>query len=409
MNSFSGKLIAKVFLAAVAAGPLFGLIAADSVVFFDDFEDRLPGQSPLQWRKIWGDPKEDRMAISNESAASGKRSLFFEHSASNQGQWGWGMTLPPLKRGILELSYRFRLDGSRGQVRLSFDLRDRKNRPRALLFWSIENMRFSASSTDPKAAFPGGVLDQLESDCWYGVRVRYPITSADGETATVELIPPGATQGKSMQVSVFHPEELELFQINIMPRSPDFGVFIDEVRVTVPTEVELGTPEAALKLENAELKETNGTIPGWEIVGKKNDEQVSTEPFGESGKNAVVLAAGKQKTDWLNLVQQSVRVNALPALSPGKSLLFKFSAMAKLENVDGHAILSIIFFDAQGKRLLVFDKSAGKGTLKWHEESLVAEVPAIPEGADSVGVCFFLGQSNGKVMYADPKLEVTLK
>ncbi len=72
--------------------------AEDAAVLRQDFENRLPGQTPEGWTKTWGSPLlEDVFTTSNVDALSGSRSLLLGRQRYDKpGQYGLTRLTAPL-------------------------------------------------------------------------------------------------------------------------------------------------------------------------------------------------------------------------------------------------------------------------------------------------------------------------
>ena len=94
MSIIPGKSLAAALAAlAVAAG----VQAQEKVLYSENFEEAIPGQTPKKWTKVWGSPGSDIFAVTTEQAAGGDHALLLTRG-DNQGQWGFGVAFPHVDR-----------------------------------------------------------------------------------------------------------------------------------------------------------------------------------------------------------------------------------------------------------------------------------------------------------------------
>ena len=107
MSIITGKsLVAALAALAVAAG----VQAQEKVLYSENFEEAIPGQTPKKWTKVWGSPGSDIFAVTNEKSAGGDNALLLTRG-DNQGQWGFGVAFPHVDRGTVEISFNLLLEG----------------------------------------------------------------------------------------------------------------------------------------------------------------------------------------------------------------------------------------------------------------------------------------------------------
>ena len=82
MSIITGKSLAAALAAlAVAAG----VQAQEKVLYSENFEEAIPGQTPKKWTKVWGSPGSDIFAVTNEKSAGGDNALLLTRGAGDMG------------------------------------------------------------------------------------------------------------------------------------------------------------------------------------------------------------------------------------------------------------------------------------------------------------------------------------
>ncbi|MFA6294199.1 MAG: hypothetical protein WC637_20580, partial [Victivallales bacterium] len=105
-DSVKIKLIVFLFFFLLAASQ-----AEDIAALRQDFENRLPGQTPEGWGKAWGSPLlEDVLTTSNMDALSGNCSLMLERQRYEKpGQYGLSRLTAPVNTAAAKLVIPFLL------------------------------------------------------------------------------------------------------------------------------------------------------------------------------------------------------------------------------------------------------------------------------------------------------------
>ena len=222
MNTITGRKAAA-FAAALLA--FAAVNAEEKVIYSETFEETIPGQTPKEWRTVWGNPGGDTVTVSNEKSRGGDNALMLDRT-SNQGQWGFGFRFPKVEKGTIALEYDFLLDGPGNQAVLGFELRDNVTGRSVLSAFTVQNFRIRDSKRKP--------LMELARDTWYHVKFTLPLTEADGKEKKIEVTDPksGKTAELVSPVTAY-PSNPGTLSINTHPGKNNFRAFFDNVKVSV--------------------------------------------------------------------------------------------------------------------------------------------------------------------------------
>ena len=199
--------------------------AQEKVLYSENFEEAIPGQTPKKWTKVWGSPGSDIFAATKEKSAGGDNALLLTRG-DNQGQWGFGVAFPHVDRGTVEISFNLLLEGPGNQACLGFEIRN--NTPGRLIFGSATVQDFKIRNSRRKQVF------SLTGDTWYKLKFTIPASKADGEQSRFEITDIKTGQSATMESPIKeYPNKLGLLCINTLPGKNNFKAFIDDVKVTV--------------------------------------------------------------------------------------------------------------------------------------------------------------------------------
>jgi hypothetical protein len=152
----------------------------DADIWQQDFENRLPGQIPEGWSKVWGCPlREDIFTTSNVEVLSGKRSLLLERQYYNEkGQYGLGKLTPSLNASMVKVVIPFLLkDSTAYGASFSILLRSTKNKDSTLAELRVANGKTTFCNRKLKKFKE---LGKFELGTWYRFVVKLPL-EADGK------------------------------------------------------------------------------------------------------------------------------------------------------------------------------------------------------------------------------------
>lgn len=222
MSIITGKsLVAALAALTVAAG----VQAEEKVLYSENFEEAIPGQTPKKWTKVWGSPGSDTFSVTNEKSAEGDNALLLTRG-DNQGQWGFGVAFPHVDKGVVEISFDLLLEGPGNQACLGFEIRN--NTSGRLIFGSATVQDFKIRDSKRKQVF------SLTGNTWYKLKFTIPASRADGEQSKFEITDIKTGQSATMESAIKeYPNKLGLLCINTLPGKNNFKAFIDDVKVTV--------------------------------------------------------------------------------------------------------------------------------------------------------------------------------
>ena len=222
MSIITGKsLIAALVVLSFAAGSQ----AEEKVLYAESFEEAIPGQTPKQWNKIWGNSGSDSFIVTNEKSAAGDNALLLTRG-DNADQWGFGFSFPHVEKGMVEVSFDLLLEGPGNQAWMSFEIRN--NTPGRLIFGSTSVQDCKIRDSRRRQVF------QLSENAWYKLKFTIPASRADGEVSKFEIS--DIKTGNSIVLESpmkEYPNKLGLLCINTIPGKNNFKAFIDDVKVTV--------------------------------------------------------------------------------------------------------------------------------------------------------------------------------
>ncbi len=157
--------------------------AAETPLWAQDFEERLPGQAPAGWGGVWGTPGDDLLVISNLRALRGRQALLLDRTGSNTEMWGTAVVFPDAKEGWLRLSFAFLVQGAGNDARFGFEIRETLPSGRR-----VTGLGFAASRVQITPMSEAGAylpqqsvsLGGFEKDVWHRVELWLP-TPGGGE------------------------------------------------------------------------------------------------------------------------------------------------------------------------------------------------------------------------------------
>jgi len=151
--------------------------AAAQLPWKQDFEDRLPGQTPRGWSTAWGTPGDDLLLTSNLRAAGGARSLLLDRQTGEQATMaGYSTRLPNVVERWMTVSVRFLIQGKADSVRFGLELRGANPGDR-LVAVGIDGRRVTLATADNKTH---AALGEYVEDGWHLLRLWLP-TAGGGQ------------------------------------------------------------------------------------------------------------------------------------------------------------------------------------------------------------------------------------
>lgn len=222
MSIISGKFLFSVFAAFTVAA---GVEAAEKIIYQEDFEESIPGRLPEKWGVVWGEQLDDILAVSSENSYGGDNALLLFRKDKPQ-QWGFGVPLPKVEKGVATIEFMLLLEGAGNQACMSFEIRDRRDGNPGLCVVTLEDFKI----LDPKCRPPLN----LDRGNWYQLKFSVPVSETDGNSIRFEIADVKNSKSSSMEIPMKeYPQNFGLLCINTQPGKNNFKVFIDNVKVTV--------------------------------------------------------------------------------------------------------------------------------------------------------------------------------
>lgn len=215
-----------------------GLVSATVSVFATEryslnegFEQGISGQRGESVRRLWGKAGDTRVAITNENAGAGEKSLVFDIKPGKTH--GYVMKLPKASEGVYYvLSYKFMRIGTGA----SFGWELRSNYQNRVLGWSLGKDGFVAYSTvkDAKNAKDARQkFGAIENNVWYDVTIKFPVNQATGDVAVFKLVNEKSKTNIIKEVSYNAPEEFGNLCFNVPTTENSYKIFIDDITLSV--------------------------------------------------------------------------------------------------------------------------------------------------------------------------------
>lgn len=163
--------------------PIIAVCATEEIsIWRQDFENRLPGQTPEGWMRFSGKGLlEDILTTSNMEVLSGKRSLLAEHiEKSETGGYGLSRLTPSLSAGTVKMTIPFLLRGASAYgASFSVEIRSASQSPLTVL----------AISPGIAKCIPGWgaktiPLGGIEFDAWHRFVIILPLDGGGKKVST---------------------------------------------------------------------------------------------------------------------------------------------------------------------------------------------------------------------------------
>ncbi|MCF7855683.1 MAG: hypothetical protein K9N51_12855 [Candidatus Pacebacteria bacterium] len=214
---------------------------AKTLVWEDDFEERLPGQLPKGWSRYWGEQGDDQALVSNINVLEGKRCLLLDRrTGTNKSQWGLCRPFPDIPKGRAVLEIPFLIHGKGNDVRFCFDIRGEKTINEHLILFSFweKRLSFSAKMAEGKKFGRGIVLGENVHDHWHKLVIHLVARDSGkgGGKLKVALYKKDGKGWKLVKLAekdgVVPPRKrYGLIMLNTLPYKRNYLVYLDHLRL----------------------------------------------------------------------------------------------------------------------------------------------------------------------------------
>ncbi len=158
--------------------------------------------------------------------------------------------------------------------------------------------------------------------------------------------------------------------------------------------------ETPVEIKNADFAAIeNGRLTGWSQGNKL------TVVNGKEGDKSFMTVTAAEAVSWAAVGQTVLSVKDLPALKEGERYEFVLTFRQKTADIDKIALANISVMPEKGGRLKYADSSGLKGTIDWTNRNATLKLAALPEGAVSIRLNFFLN-GTGSASFGDVKFTV---
>lgn len=222
--------VAMLFLLIAAACP-----AEDTAALWQDFENRLPGQTPEGWTKSWGSPLlEDVFSTSNMESLSGCRSLLLGRQwYEKPAQYGLSRLTVPINAAAVRLVIPFLIRAPTVySASVGIMLRSTKSSMNELA-----ELRITGEKASVKVKKYAGLGD-IEFGVWHRLVMILPLEAGNGKSVS-------ATLERKQKDDAWTPSGIKVeldtlnslapdrrLSIQIVPGSTgEFQLFVDDISV----------------------------------------------------------------------------------------------------------------------------------------------------------------------------------
>lgn len=218
-----------------------------------DFEERVPGQSPAGWGGTWGTPGDDLFVISNLRAVSGRQALLLDRTGGNTEMWGIAAVFPDAREGWLRVSFAFLVQGAGNDARFGFEIRERLPSGRrvvALGFGASKVRLTPMSETGAYRSDQSATLGGFDKDVWHRIELWLPTRGTGARRALARL---SRYRGEGTWEEVGPPAEVSgvppgdgaaygQFMLVLTPGARGYRLFLDDLQVGTAAEVPAPSP-----------------------------------------------------------------------------------------------------------------------------------------------------------------------
>lgn len=208
-----------------------------------DFEDRVPGQSPLAWSVEWGTRGEDLLLVSNLRACGGTHALLLDRTGPTSDMWGIATCFPNHTEGWQCLSFAFLVQGAGHDARFGFEIRTRLPSGRRICALGFSGSKLKLTPMSEMGNHRGREsveLGRFEKDVWGQVEVWLPaLTGAEPiiRARLSRMTGDGAWEpaGPVAEIPAFPPTGDAVYGQLMLVTSPGargYRLFIDDLQTT---------------------------------------------------------------------------------------------------------------------------------------------------------------------------------